>query len=100
MKIWIVSREYAGIAEAGGVKNVTWSLAEELVRTGSSVTVFLPLYGCTDFSNIKDRKDYIVSNASFTVNGINETVSYSSASMMIDKDSGKEVHFVFVVSSL
>ena len=31
-QIWIVSREYAGIAEAGGVKNVTTSLAENLVK--------------------------------------------------------------------
>ena len=31
-RIWQVSREYAGIAEAGGVKNVTTSLCEELAK--------------------------------------------------------------------
>ena len=31
-KIWLVSREYAGVAEAGGVKNVTASLAEGMVQ--------------------------------------------------------------------
>lgn len=43
--VWIVSREYAGIAEAGGVKNVTTSLSESLVRTGLEVTAFIPAYG-------------------------------------------------------
>lgn len=43
--VWIVTREYAEIAEAGGVKNVATSLAEGLVRSGISVTVFIPKYG-------------------------------------------------------
>ena len=54
MKVWIISREYAGIAEAGGVKNVACSLSENLVRLGNSVTLFIPLYGCTEISNVKD----------------------------------------------
>ena len=44
--IWLVTREYAGIAEAGGVKNVACSLAEGLVRQEKSVSVFIPNYGC------------------------------------------------------
>ena len=32
--VWVVTREYAGIAEAGGVKNVACSLSEGLVRRG------------------------------------------------------------------
>ena len=44
--LWLVTREYAGIAEAGGVKNVACSLAEGLVRQGLAVTVFIPRYGC------------------------------------------------------
>lgn len=44
--VWIVTREYAGIAEAGGVKNVACSLAEGLARRGAAVTVFIPRYGC------------------------------------------------------
>lgn len=50
MNIWTSSREYAGIAEAGGVKNVTCSLSESLVKLGHKVTVFIPLY---KFSNLK-----------------------------------------------
>lgn len=54
LNIWQVVREYAGIAEAGGVKNVACSLAEGLVRAGQKVTVFMPFYGCTDISKISD----------------------------------------------
>ncbi len=43
--VWLAVREYAGLAEAGGVKNVTRSQAEALTRLGESVTVFLPRYG-------------------------------------------------------
>lgn len=45
MSVWVVTREYAGIAEAGGVKNVSCSLAEGLARFGVKVSVFIPLYG-------------------------------------------------------
>lgn len=44
--VWLVTREYAGIAEAGGVKNVACSLAEGLVRQNIKVCVFIPRYGC------------------------------------------------------
>lgn len=44
--LWLVTREYAGIAEAGGVKNVACSLAEGLARAGVAVTAFIPRYGC------------------------------------------------------
>lgn len=53
MNIWSVSREYAGIAEAGGVKNVARSLAEALVRRGHKVTLFIPLYACTDIDAVE-----------------------------------------------
>lgn len=43
--VWLVTREYAGIAEAGGVKNVATSLSEALARAGVEVTVFIPKYG-------------------------------------------------------
>ncbi len=52
-KIWIVTREYAGIAEAGGVKNVTQSLAEGLERFGMDVSVFIPKYGCVETSGVR-----------------------------------------------
>ncbi len=44
-KVWMLSREYEGLAGAGGVKDVTKELAEALVRAGLEVTVVLPLYG-------------------------------------------------------
>jgi starch synthase len=50
--IWQITREYAGIAEAGGVKNVVCSLSEGLVKAGHDVTVFMPLYGCTALGSI------------------------------------------------
>ena len=54
MNIWLVSREYAGIAEAGGVKNVATSLCESLARLGHSMTLFIPFYGCTDLSHVEN----------------------------------------------
>ncbi len=43
--VWHVTREYAGLAEAGGVKDVVRGLAEAHARAGGAVTVVLPLYG-------------------------------------------------------
>ena len=43
--VWHVTREYAGLAEAGGVKDVVRGLADALVRRGVSTTVVIPLYG-------------------------------------------------------
>ncbi|MGO9310168.1 MAG: glycogen synthase [Spirochaetia bacterium] len=43
--VWHVSREYAGVAEAGGVKDVVRGLAEAHARSGGSPTVVLPMYG-------------------------------------------------------
>lgn len=43
-KLWLVTREYAGLAEAGGLKNVVKSLAEHCEHAGIEVTVFLPYY--------------------------------------------------------
>ena len=47
--IWMVSREYDGLAGAGGVKDVCRQLAETLVaEAGVRVTVVLPRYGFMD----------------------------------------------------
>ncbi|MGL4957294.1 MAG: chorismate mutase [Bacteroidales bacterium] len=54
--VWQVTREYAGIAEAGGVKNVARSLAEGLHSEGLAITTFMPLYGCTSFDEISVEK--------------------------------------------
>ncbi|HUI68999.1 MAG TPA: glycogen/starch synthase, partial [Spirochaetia bacterium] len=43
--VWHVTREYAGLAEAGGVKDVVRGLADALVDRGIPTTVVMPLYG-------------------------------------------------------
>ena len=51
--LWIVSREYAGLAEAGGVKNVVRAIAEGTMKLGLDVCVFIPNYGCTKIEKIQ-----------------------------------------------
>jgi len=46
--IWFVTREFDGLAGAGGVKDVSRQLAMALARTGRKVSVVLPLYGFID----------------------------------------------------
>lgn len=91
MKIWMISREYAGIAEAGGVKNVVCSLSEELSELHNDVTLFIPEYGCTDFSSVKDYKILENINTTIKVNGRDFEVSYGYGIC-------KKVKIVFVIS--
>ncbi len=49
---WLVTREYSGLAEAGGVKDVATSIAREVNHLGYTVTVFIPLYGSTCLDNV------------------------------------------------
>ena len=49
--IWIVTREYDGLAGAGGVKDVCRQLAESLVKK-ADVSVCLPMYGFMSVSSI------------------------------------------------
>ncbi len=47
--VWMISREYDGLAGAGGVKDVCRQLAEALVaEAGVEVTVVIPRYGFMD----------------------------------------------------
>ena len=47
--IWMVTREYHGLAGAGGVKDVCRQLAEALVNKGGcEVTIVMPCYGFMD----------------------------------------------------
>jgi len=51
--IWMVSREYDGLAGAGGVKDVCRQLAETLVKHGKCrVRVVLPRYGFMDAAKL------------------------------------------------
>ncbi|MCR5606145.1 MAG: glycogen/starch synthase, partial [Treponema sp.] len=65
--IWQVSREYADIAESGGVKNVTASLCEELAKEGYSVYLFIPLYGCTNLSSVSSYKKDCITPVKFSI---------------------------------
>lgn len=60
MKIWIISRECAEIAEAGGVKNVTFSLCKELSELKNDVTLFIPIYRCTSYKDISQLQSNII----------------------------------------
>ena len=81
MNIWLVSREYAGIAEAGGVKNVSCSLSETLVHLGNKVTLFIPVYGCTDLSHLDFFREYAYPEANISCCGKTYTVGYAQGRM-------------------
>lgn len=103
MNIWVVSMEYAGISEAGGVKNVACSLSESLADSGCDVTVFLPRFGCTNMKKIKDVAECDL-NAVVSICGKNEKVTYktgtikneSASNINIDKSSDKNLRTVLV----
>lgn len=56
--VWHVSREYEGVAEAGGLKDVVRGLAEASLAHGIAATVVLPYYGLVSLeaSPIPGRK--------------------------------------------
>ncbi|MCQ2613340.1 MAG: glycogen/starch synthase [Treponemataceae bacterium] len=93
VSLWQISREYAGIAEAGGVKNVVCSLSENLLKNGFDVTLFIPLYGCTSLSSVQDLEIVPGADTSFEVLGRQYRVSFGIA-----RSNG--VRIVFVISSL
>ncbi len=78
MKLWFVSMECAGIAEAGGVKNVTYSLCKEFSELGHDVTLFIPVFKCNSWYLLTE-----VQELTFTVNvslcNKNESVKYTKA---------------------
>jgi len=54
--VWHVSREYGGLAEAGGLKDVVSGLSEALAAAGVPTTVVLPRYGFLDLAALGARK--------------------------------------------
>lgn len=52
----MLTREYDGLAGAGGVKDFSRQLAEALVRRGKQVSVILPLYGFIDTKGFSFKK--------------------------------------------
>ena len=91
MKIWLATMECAGIAEAGGVKDVSYSLATGFARAGNDVTLFIPVFGCTSFSAVEKLQKNAVQDVSIPIGEKDEKISYSTALL-----SGTAVRVVFV----
>lgn len=90
MKLWIVSMECAGIAEAGGVKNVTFSLCNEFSKLGNKTTLFIPVFKCNCWSHIQGlEKD--VATAELSLCGEEHTVTFSKGNY-----KGSEFNIIFV----
>ncbi|MDD6486155.1 MAG: glycogen/starch synthase [Spirochaetales bacterium] len=90
LNVWHVTREYAGIAEAGGVKNVACSLAEGLVRQGAKCTVFIPFYGCTMMKRLAKITELSSSIAGIICGNSIYRVAYGQAEV-------KGVRIIFVM---
>jgi starch synthase len=54
--VWHISREYRGLAEAGGIKDVVRDLAETLASYGIRISVVIPWYGLMDRLRIAYRE--------------------------------------------
>lgn len=92
MILWMVTREYAGFAEAGGVKNVVKSLAEAAADYGFAVTVFLPHYGTKDSHIIDNLSAYTENNTIYSGDKV-YPVRYAELVQ-------KGIRFVFVDSEI
>lgn len=90
MKLWIVSMECAGIAEAGGVKNVTFSLCNEFSKLNNKTCLFIPVFKCNTWDNIENLEKDIAS-ANIELCGEEQTVTYSRGTY---RDSDFSVIFV------
>ncbi len=78
MNLWNVSMECAGIAEAGGVKNVTYALCYGFKNLGNKVTLFTPVFKCNNWSHIKNLQKNIKKTSVHICNN-DEEVYYSTA---------------------
>ncbi len=89
--IWMVTREYEGLAGAGGVKDVCRQLANALARSGRAVSVVLPLYGFMKPAEL----GFVEQDRSFTVNmpyvGVKRL---ESVSIWAQKQAGVTVYLV------
>lgn len=90
MNIWNVSMECAGIIEAGGVKNVTYSLCKEVYELNHKSTLFIPLFKTTSYTFINDLKKNVYS-AKINHCGKDESVQYHTA---VFSDGGFNIVFV------
>ena len=79
MNLWIASMECASLAEAGGVKNVTFSFCKELTYLGKNVTLFMPFYSFTNLKNTSDLDRNHINNVKINLCGRSETVNFYKA---------------------
>jgi len=86
--VWFVSREYAGIAEAGGVKNVVQALAEAAQAHHFEVVVFLPLYGSCPYKDSAEK-----GTVHLRIGSVLHTVQYRA----FDKDG---IRIIFIDTEL
>lgn len=93
MRIVMATMEYAGIAEAGGVKNVARSLSESLSRLGHEVFVATPRFGCSCLDAAEDLREDCFPPISVSVNGSLHSVSFLSGRL-----KGGKIQIVFVDS--
>ena len=78
MTLWFVSMECANIAEAGGVKNVTFSLCKEFALLGHKVSLFIPVFKCNSWDKLSDvQKDCI--KTQIDICNKKESLSYTKA---------------------
>lgn len=86
--IFMVTMEYSGVAEAGGVKLVARSLCEELHRQGFCVTVIMPRFGCTDMSALC-RLQEGECKTEIQIDGKRQKVSFDSAHIIGEGGEGE-----------
>jgi starch synthase len=74
----MVTREYRGIADVGGVKDVSRELAESLARVGYKISVIMPRYGFIkpEESNFKTIDLQFDVDANYTYEERRERVSF------------------------
>ena len=53
LRVWHISRECDGIAEAGGLKDVVAGLSAALAAEGFPTAVVLPRYGFIDLASLQ-----------------------------------------------
>lgn len=82
--------ECAGISEAGGVKNVSYSLCKEFSKAGNNVVLFIPRFKCTTVENISGFKQAI-KKLEIGICGKQEKISFSGG---IIKNTKVQVIFV------
>lgn len=60
MKVFQISREYAGLASGGGLGQVVAGIADALAKKSIQSSVFIPLYGFIERDNFKKISTFIL----------------------------------------